>query len=181
MLLGVLSDTHGSIERTGQALRMLESLGVRQIVHCGDVGSAEMIPLFQPFAAHFVMGNCDNPVSLQKAIESAGHAFHRRVGQMVMEGRRIAFLHGDSPTALERLVQEGTWDLICHGHTHIAGSSTRGTTRIVNPGALVRCEQPSIAVVRLPDLHVTPIVLGQGQTRMGTGKPPSYPGTGLPR
>ena len=59
MLLGVVSDTHGDMERTRAAVTMLESLEVGVVLHCGDIGSPEIIPLFERWPTHFVFGNCD--------------------------------------------------------------------------------------------------------------------------
>lgn len=149
------------IEPARQAVRKLEGLGVEHVIHCGDIGSPALVPLFQPFTAHFVLGNCDNAITMPLAIASAGQTCHDRVGELELGGRRIAFLHGDSPAAFERLLREGGWDLICHGHTHRASVRLLGSVLVVNPGALARCEAPSLAVIRLPELQVTPIALAK--------------------
>ena len=47
-------------------------------------------------------------------------------------------------------------------HTYVAGVRSFGNVVIVNPCALARCERPSLAVIRLPELQVTPIVLDLG-------------------
>src|ERR1700676_4205889 len=60
MLLGIVSDTHGDMQRTRDAGRMLESLAVAQVLHCGDIGSEEIIPLFAAWPTHFVFGNFDH-------------------------------------------------------------------------------------------------------------------------
>lgn len=159
MLLGVLSDTHGMIERTREAVRRMQDLGVVQVIHCGDIGSPEIVPLFEPFAAHFVLGNCDNGITVPLAVEAARQTCHGQLGQLELEGRKVAFLHGDSPMAIEQLLHEAKWDLICHGHTHQASVRSVGNTLVVNPGALARCAQPSLAVIRLAELKVTLIAL----------------------
>ena len=159
MLLGVISDTHGQLEPTEQAARIMQRLGVDQVIHCGDVGGSAIVTAFNPIPAHFVAGNCDSTITLQMAVEAAGQTFHGRVGELDLEGRKIAFLHGDSHLAMQRLLAEGAWDLVCHGHTHSAESYTFGQTLILNPGAMARCRQPSFAIVRLPELQITPVTL----------------------
>ena len=161
MLLGVISDTHGHLEMTERAVKAMKDNGVEQVIHCGDVGGAAVVQLFQSLSAHFVAGNCDNAMTLQMAVEGAGHRFHGRVGELEMQGRKIAFLHGDSYLAMTHLLAEEEWDLIAHGHTHLAQCQAEGKTLILNPGALTRCEQPSIALVRLPELKVTPVTLNR--------------------
>ncbi len=159
MTLGVISDTHGQLEWTAQAVQVMKERNVEQVIHCGDVGGGAIVQLFKALPAHFVAGNCDSAMTLQMAVEAAGHTFHGRVGELELHGRKIAFLHGDSHFALQRLLTEGDCDLIAHGHTHQAQCQTFDNTLILNPGAMTRCQQPSIALVNLPDLAVTPVAL----------------------
>ena len=159
MLLGVISDTHGRLELTERAVQVMQKQGVEQVIHCGDVGGAAVVQLFHSLTTHFVAGNCDSGLTLQMAVEAAGHRFHGRLGELELLGRRIAFLHGDSHLAMKRLLDEGNWDLIAYGHTHVAKCQRDGQTLVLNPGAFVRCEQPSVATVQLPELRVTSLTL----------------------
>ena len=43
MKIGLLSDTHGSLHRTVQALRILLQDEPGAIIHCGDIGSEEVL------------------------------------------------------------------------------------------------------------------------------------------
>ena len=58
MIIGIVSDTHGHVEFARPAMRMLESCQVELVIHCGDIGSPEIVELFAPWPAHFVFGNC---------------------------------------------------------------------------------------------------------------------------
>ena len=81
MLLGVVSDTHGDLPQTRAAVRMLESFEVGVVLHCGDIGSPDVVRLFTPWPTHFVLGNCDDePGPLEQAIAEAGLTFHDRFG-----------------------------------------------------------------------------------------------------
>ncbi|HEX5444919.1 MAG TPA: metallophosphoesterase family protein, partial [Pirellulales bacterium] len=60
MLVGVISDTHGHVEFTRSAVRMFESCAVELVIHCGDIGSNEIVGLFALWPAHFVFGNVDH-------------------------------------------------------------------------------------------------------------------------
>lgn len=159
MILGVISDTHGQLEITARAVQIMKTKGVDQVIHCGDVGGGAIVRLFQTLSAHFVAGNCDSATTLQMAVEAAGQTFHGRVGKLDLAGRTVAFLHGDSHFAMQGLLAGDDCDLIAHGHTHLAQCQWYDGTLILNPGAMTRCGQPSIALVRLPDLEVTPLVL----------------------
>ncbi len=155
MLLGVVSDTHGHASFTQQAVRMLESLAVRQVLHCGDIGSEEIVPLFAAWPTHFVLGNVDYERHMQQAIEEAGQSYHGRYGELKLEGVSIAILHGDDTQRLHDTIASGAFQLVCHGHTHKQRLEQIGPTLVLNPGALYRASQRSIAVVRLPELEVT--------------------------
>jgi putative phosphoesterase len=160
MLLGVVSDTHGHIEYTREAVRMLDSLEVAEVIHCGDIGSPEVIPLFSAWPAHFVFGNVDyDEPSLRTAIDESGQTCHGRFGSLVREGIRIAFLHSDDARLFAQTVQSGGADLVCYGHTHIAKQHRQGRTLVLNPGALYRATPHSIAVVELPSLKATIVTL----------------------
>jgi putative phosphoesterase len=156
MIVGIVSDTHGHVEYTRAAVRMLQGFEVAQVIHCGDIGSTEVVELFRAWPTHFVLGNVDSHApSWRRFIEQAGQTFHGRFGSLEIEGRRIAFLHGDDARLLEETIAGGEYDLVCHGHTHVAKRHARGKTLVVNPGALYRAERHSIAIARLPELEVT--------------------------
>jgi uncharacterized protein len=156
MIIGIVSDTHGHVEYTRQAVRKLESCDVELVIHCGDIGSAEIVRLFQPWPAHFVLGNVDSPPGvLRDAIVAAAQTFHNRFGTLELAGRRIAFLHGDDMPRLRETIEGGQYDLVCYGHTHQAEQHPHGKTLVVNPGALFRAQPHSIAVARLPEMEIT--------------------------
>ncbi len=155
-LLGVVSDTHGQLACTRKAARMLDSLDVDVVLHCGDIGSAEIPLLLQAWRTHYVLGNVDRPsAQMLAAIEAASGVFHGRFGSLAAAGRQIAFLHGDDVSRLDREIASGKWDLLCHGHTHKAKLYKQGETLVLNPGAMQRAWPPSIAVVELELLRVT--------------------------
>ncbi len=155
MLLGVVSDTHGHTTHTVKAIRMLESLAVDQVLHCGDIGSEEIVPLFAAWPTHFVLGNVDYERYLRDAIVAEGQSYHGRFAELQLEGVSIALLHGDDELLLRNTIASGQFGLVCHGHTHKQRLEQIGPTLVLNPGALYRASQHSVAVVRLPQLEVT--------------------------
>jgi putative phosphoesterase len=159
MLIGVISDTHGDLHATQAAVRLLESLEVESVIHCGDIGSASIVQQFHPWPTHFVLGNVDDHSVLPDVIDRSGQTCHGRLGSLVLEGKKIAFLHGDDGRLLRRTIESDAWDLVCHGHTHRAEVANRGATLVLNPGALARTARPSFAAVRLPSLEVMPVRL----------------------
>jgi uncharacterized protein len=158
MTIGVISDTHGDVAATEQALRILDGLNVSLTIHCGDVG-AEVLRLMKGRLVHFVAGNMDALEMLGQQITDPEHTFHDQFGSLEIEGCRIAFLHGHDANRLHQAIHSGEWDLLCHGHTHAFSSGRQGRTLVLNPGALSRTHYPSLAVVELPSLEVTQVPL----------------------
>jgi uncharacterized protein len=158
MKIGVLSDTHGEIAATQHAIGMLHRQGVDLIIHCGDVGT-EVVPALHGLKAHFVCGNMDDPHVLREAMQEPTHTLHEPLGELEVEGRRIAFLHGHDVRLLQQTIHSGAWDLVCHGHTHMFSQAKEGETVVLNPGAVSRATQPSVAVVDLPSLKIEQIPL----------------------
>src|SRR5688572_27808371 len=121
MLLGIISDTHGHVRNTVDAVDRLRAAKVEQVIHCGDIGSPAIVDLLKEWPTHYVLGNVDHDIDeLQAAITSAAHTFYERFGILELAEKRIAFLHGDDSRRWHAAVNDGTWDLLCYGHTHKA-------------------------------------------------------------
>ena len=158
--LGVVSDTHGDVLGTQKAVRMFASFAVDLVVHCGDIGSPEIPPLFAPWPTHYVLGNVDGySHELCTAIEEAGHTLHGRFATVVAGGRRIAVIHSDNFALFRKAIDSREWDLVCYGHTHQAKYHFEFQTLVLNPGAIHRGVPPSVALVDLENLEVTSIRL----------------------
>lgn len=151
MRIGVVSDSHGHTNHTQPAIRMLESLEVEQVLHCGDIGSAEVVALFEPWPTHFVFGNCDyNQAELADAIRQAGQHCHGTFGDIELAGTRIALLHSHERRKFLEVLESDDYQVVCYGHTHIAENQQRDDKLVVNPGALYRAAKHSIAIIDLP-------------------------------
>lgn len=159
-LIGVVSDTHGQTTFARQAVRMLEGFAIERVLHCGDIGSAAIADLFSTWPADYVLGNVDEDSDhLAAAIRAAGGTLHGRFASLEIAGKRIALLHGDDTRLLRETIAGGRYDMVCHGHTHIAAERRAGNTLVLNPGALYRANPHSLAIVELPALRVTTIPL----------------------
>ncbi|HVU86670.1 MAG TPA: YfcE family phosphodiesterase [Pirellulales bacterium] len=160
MLLGVVSDTHGHVDYTREAVRMLEGFAPAAVIHCGDIGSPEIVPLFAAWPTHFVLGNVDEGADeIEEAIAAAGQTNHGMFGQLSLSGCRIAFLHGHDTQRLRETIRSGAWDLVCSGHTHKRDLRREKKTVVLNPGALYRATPHSLAIVDLATLDVTSVTL----------------------
>lgn len=153
MRLGIVSDTHGHLESARAAVRVLNSEQVDAVLHCGDIGSPEVVALFAAWPTHFVFGNVDyDEGELSQAIEAAGQTCHGRFGALELAARKIAFLHSDDRELFEQTIESGEWDLLCYGHTHIPEQHKAGRTLVLNPGALYRAKPKTLAIVDLATL-----------------------------
>jgi putative phosphoesterase len=160
MRLGIVSDSHGHMELTRPAVRMLESLEVERVLHCGDIGSVEVAAMFAPWPTDFVLGNCDcNLDELGAGIAAAGLTFHSEFADLEFAGKRVALLHSHDQRKFQQVICSGEYDLVCYGHTHVAKIEQHGATLVVNPGALYRANPHSLAVVELPEMAATIVEL----------------------
>lgn len=154
MRIGVVSDTHGHVANTLAAINLLESLEVTQVLHCGDIGTAAIPPLFSAWPTDFVFGNCDYARDeLATTIREAGLTCHGLFGDVTLAARRIALIHSDDHRRFREVIRSETYHLVCYGHTHVAKIEEIGRTIVLNPGALYRANPHSLAIVDLDTLH----------------------------
>jgi uncharacterized protein len=160
MRIGVVSDTHGHADRARQAVRMLESLEVEQVLHCGDIGTMEVVEQFEGWTTRFVFGNCDTNVDeFARQITEAGQICCGWLGDFELEGVRIALLHSHRSDEFRQAIASPDYRLVCYGHTHVAASDEKPGKLVLNPGALYRASPPSLAVVELPSCEATIVPL----------------------
>lgn len=161
MKLGIVSDTHGHVENTLAAVRMLESLEVEAVLHCGDIGTPAIPKLFAQWPTHFVFGNCDyERDELRRAIQAAGLLCHDRFADLNLGGRRIALIHSDDGERFRQTINAGSYDVVCYGHSHVAEFHLVGRTLVLNPGALYRANPHTIALLETVTLDVQIIATG---------------------
>jgi len=156
MRIGLLSDSHGRAPTTQRAMALLLDQQVDAIVHLGDVGSVEVIDamvvrlndagdLNPP--VHVVFGNTDwDAASLARYADSLGVAVDHPVGRLEAEGKTVLFQHGHQDAAMTQALAEGV-DYLCHGHSHRRRDERVGPTRVINPGALFRAAEYTVAVL----------------------------------
>jgi putative phosphoesterase len=150
MRIGIVSDTHGRNHNVQLALDLLRRHGVTTVIHCGDIEDPETIPLFADFTAHFVFGNCDyDREPLRRAITAIGATLHEPFGDLELEGKKLAFLHGHEHAVKRDVENSGHFDYLFYGHTHQAEEHRTGPTRVINPGALHRANPKTFIILDL--------------------------------
>ena len=155
MILGIMSDTHGNVKRTGKACRLMLDHKVEAVAHCGDIGSENI--LFE-LVTHFnepgipvtaVIGNVDLYDGLLPAFpqETGVHVVGRTAELDLGDEKRALIIHGDDIRRLRAAVTEGEYSYVFTGHTHQPSDDQIGKTRVINPGAVQRANPPMIAIL----------------------------------
>ncbi len=151
-----MSDSHGVVQRVRDALAVLDRAQATTIIHCGDVGGIPVLDELVGRDAHFVWGNTDviHPASLAY-LETTGLTAPSRVPLCLeLGGKSIQVFHGHEPEFAQAL-KNPTADYILHGHTHIARDERVLQCRVVNPGALQRAREYTVATIDLEQDEVT--------------------------
>ncbi len=155
MRIGLLSDTHGHVAHTLQAVDIFLDRGIQTVLHAGDIGSTQIVEALAGLTAHFVFGNCDYDRDLLRfAIREFGLTCHEEFGDISLSNRRIALIHSHDTSRFLQTCQCGDFDLVCYGHTHRAEMHHSGPTTIVNPGALYRAHPHRVAIADLETLQI---------------------------
>ncbi len=181
MILGILSDTHGHARRTAAAVRLLQQLGAEAFVHCGDVGSPDVLDELAGRRAWVVLGNTDWE---EMDLAAYGAALGSVVGQTVplrfeLAGHGLAVFHGhepqfaalldDTPATAAYRADLQACEYILHGHRHVASDVRLGPWRLINPGALYRASVHTVATL---DLDTDELQFWQVVDEPRRGQPP---------
>jgi uncharacterized protein len=157
MRLGILSDTHDELSRTQLAVRMLSDA----LIHYGDLASPPIVAALAVLPCWFVFGNhdADSVPALQRAAAEYGPVCLGWGGMIELSGRRIGVAHGHMTTDLRRVLAEQP-EFLFSGHSHFPSDVLAGSVRRINPGALHRADEFTIAMLDLAsnELQVMRIV-----------------------
>lgn len=130
MRIGVVSDSHGDLDRVKRAVEVIGEADVW--IHCGDFSQdAKEITRLTGKSVYAVSGNCDGYTD----------APFSRVE--MFEGKRFFITHGMlhnvnfNCAKLELAALENNCDVALYGHTHISNIEY-GRVLIVNPGSVTR-------------------------------------------
>lgn len=153
MLVGIVSDTHDNVAAVEAAVEAFDSRGVETVLHCGDFIAPPVIPLFEGFELHGVLGNNDGEVDgLEASFDELGRGseLHGRFAELEVGGRRFALLHGEDRDEVYERAESGAYDYVCYGHHHKRELTVLDGGTVLNPGA----HFPTV-----PEEHRTVIVL----------------------
>ena len=138
MLIGLMSDTHDNVPMVHEAVEAFNTRNVDLVLHAGDYVAPFIIPALSRLKCPLigVFGNNDGDrVLLTAKFSEHEHLDIRGSFALIsVDDMSIALLHGDNRDLLQALIARETFDIVVHGHTHIAAISHHGKTLIVNPG-----------------------------------------------
>ncbi len=123
----IIGDTHGMTHELAELKRRYRD-EVEAMFHCGDSELRADRPEIAGFMT--VEGNCDFPGAYPpERVERSGPLKFLIVHGHLLGVRR-------SRAGLLKRAAEEQADIVCFGHTHLAGSFQENGTVVINPGSL---------------------------------------------
>jgi uncharacterized protein len=150
MRVGIISDTHDKVRRTNSAVELLVAEGAEALIHCGDVTGPDVVHVCGVLPSTFVLGNNDwvDDPALRQAIDEVKGVFLGWGGEVTLAGKRLAVTHGHLTREVHRLAHTQP-DYLLFGHSHQPSDRREGSTRWINPGALQRARNYTVALLEL--------------------------------
>ena len=164
MIIGLLSDTHDRLLIINKAVKRLNDLNVELVLHAGDYISPFVASNFKQLKAPLigVFGNNDGDRALlKKKFAEFGADIRGRFAFVVVDGLRIALLHGDENELMRSLLELENHDVLVYGHTHAPKTYRKGRTLVINPGEAcgILSGKPTIAILDTESLNAETIEL----------------------
>ena len=140
---------------TRNGVAALVNEGAELLVHLGDVGTVDVIDALavnapgsdQQIEAHLVFGNTDwDADALADYAEDLGIQVDHPTGRLTLPAGELVFCHGHMPADMQQALAEHV-RYLCHGHTHRTLDVHQGDTRVINPGALFRASDYTVALL----------------------------------
>jgi putative phosphoesterase len=140
MKIAILSDVHDNIWTLARVLEAVNQSGAGALIFCGDLCAPFTLKqIGEDFegAVHAVLGNNDgDALFLSKVANGLDNvSLHGPFAYLELDGRRVAVNH--YPPIAQDQARCGQYDLVCHGHDHLANVERFGDTLLVNPGEVM--------------------------------------------
>ncbi len=138
MKIGIISDTHDNLPFVRKAIERLNQEKVEMVLHAGDYVAPFTVVCFKQLKAKLigVFGNNDGDYAFLKKRFADNEAAEIRgnFAEVVVDGLKIALLHGEESELLQSLIDTEYYDVVVHGHSHEAKMHKKGKTIVLNPG-----------------------------------------------
>ena len=147
-MLAIISDTHENESAIKKAVRIIKEKNSELCVHCGDIVSPPMLEHFSGLKMKLVYGNNDGErIGLNITAKKLGFEGLEDEKEFVFLGKKFYAYHGTSAAKLNAAIKSNKYDYVLTGHTHIKRDEKVGKTRVINPGALFRVNNYTIALL----------------------------------
>jgi putative phosphoesterase len=137
MKIGIIADTHDNLPVIDRAVKRLNEEKVQLVLHAGDYVAPFSVLRFTPLNAKLIgiFGNNDGDHQfLKKRFREINAEIRGRFAEIIVDGIKIALVHGDDLELLTSLIGTESYDVIIHAHSHKAEIERKGKTLVINPG-----------------------------------------------
>ena len=161
-----MSDTHDRLPMIDAAVNKLNELNVELVYHAGDYIAPFVDQHLKNLKAPLigVLGNNDGSTHLLKnKFAEFGADIRGRFAFDIIDGLRIAVVHGDDRELMRSLLELESHDILITGHTHEAKIYRKGQTLVINPGETcgLLTGKPTIAILDTEKLEAQIIELNK--------------------
>ncbi len=145
-MIALISDTHENEEAIKKAVSIIKRRKPELVLHLGDIISPPMLDYFRGLRMKIILGNNDGYVEgLRTKAKKLGFEEPKEEVELTHKGKRIYAYHGTDQDKLKQRIRYGNYDYVLTGHTHLKRDEVVKKTRVINPGALFRCNPYTIA------------------------------------
>lgn len=132
------------------AVALLRAEGAEALIHCGDLASPLIVAVLAALPSWFVFGNHDADMvpHLERAAAEFGVVCLGWGGVVELAGKRVGVAHGHMSVDVRRVLASRP-DYLLLGHSHIASDRVVGEVRRINPGALHRADEFTVALLEV--------------------------------
>jgi len=138
MKIGIIGDTHDNLPLISRVVDILSREHVDLVLHTGDYIAPFVIPLLGKIPARIVgvFGNNDGDreLLLTRSLEQSNINLAGYFTALILDGEKIALLHGHDRSLLAHCLECGEYDIVVHGHTHKPSIQLLESTIDINPG-----------------------------------------------
>lgn len=140
MNIGVISDIHDRTDHLQLVMEEIDKGGCEIIIFLGDLEEPStlisLIKLGNGRPLHIILGNNDSEINRIKGIvgKNENITFHGIRGHTTIDHLRIGMSH--YPSIAEQHILSEDYDVVLHGHTHIASCKTIRGCILANPGEI---------------------------------------------
>ena len=133
MKIGIISDSHGALDRLETALENLENGGIREIIHAGDFALGEIDQVLAKFPNinfRIAIGNCDVDQEKLERVQKLSNIELVELLEFELGKRKFSVAHKIAD------LRDSQAEILISGHTHIPFGKKVGKQLFLNPGSL---------------------------------------------